>query len=86
VVGVFGVSLVLFPTRCGRFVGSDVEVVGARDMSIVMSCVCERACCCVVGFALFVCAAVVVLVWGAVSFLGACQKTCVVCLVLPLHF
>ena len=85
-VVVLGVSLVMFPTRCGWFVGSGVGVVGARNISIVVSCVCDRACCFVVGFVLVVCAAVVVLVWGAVSFLGAYQKICVTCLVLPLRF
>jgi hypothetical protein len=86
VVVVFGVSLVLSPTRCGLFIGSGVGVVGVCDMSIAMSCMCDRVWCCVGGFVFVVLAAVVVLAWGAVSFLGACQKMCVVYPVLPLRF
>jgi hypothetical protein len=86
VVVVFDVPLVLSPTRCGWSIGIVVGVVCACDMSIVVSYVCEWACCLVVGFAFIVCAAVDVVVGGAASFLGVSQRKYVAFLVLPQHF
>jgi hypothetical protein len=55
-------------------------------MSTVASCVCDRACCFVGGFAFNVRAAVVVVAGGAVSFLGVSQRKYVDVLVPPQHF
>ena len=74
------------PTRCGWTVGIIVGVVCACDTFIVVSCVCDRVCCFVGGFIFIVCAAVVVVAVGAISFLGSSRRKYVVFLVLPQHF
>jgi hypothetical protein len=86
VVAVFDVFWVMSPTRCDWAIGIVVGVVCACDMSTVVSCVCDRACYFVGGFAFIVRAVVVAVARGAISFLGFSQKKYVDALVLPLHF
>ena len=85
-VAVFDVFWVLSPIPCVWIIGIVVGVVCACDTFIVVSYVCDRVYCFVWGFIFTVCAAVVVVAGGAVSFLGVSQRKYVVFLVLPQHF
>ena len=71
---------------CSTCVVWAVTMVGG--FAIVVVVVCSLAwlvwvCVSTVGFAIFIGTVGVFVAWGAASFLGACQKTCEVYLVLP---